>query len=258
MNEGRKFYWLKLKRDFFKRHDMKIIEGLEDGHEISLFYIKLLLESLDHNGELRYSETKPYSAGMLASVFNTDKNIVEKALETLKEFELIQILEDGTICMSELSNMIGFETEWARQKREWREKNGQKEDTNRTMSRQCPDNVLTLSDKSIEIRDKRLDIKERNSKERKFAKPTLEDVSKYCLERNNNIDPQKFFDYYESKGWVVGKTKMKDWKAAVRTWERNEKESPAQSKSHIGTDKKDWDNLWKWAEDEDRKRGNKE
>jgi DNA replication protein DnaD len=52
-----------------------------------------------------------------------------------------------------------------------------------------------------------------------FIVPALQEVSAYCQERNNNVDSQKFFDFYESKGWMVGKNKMKDWKAAVRTWE---------------------------------------
>ena len=59
-----------------------------------------------------------------------------------------------------------------------------------------------------------------------FRKPTFEEVSAYCQERNNGIDPEQFIDYYESKGWVVGKSKMKDWKACVRTWERNRKGRP--------------------------------
>lgn len=54
-----------------------------------------------------------------------------------------------------------------------------------------------------------------------FSKPTVEEISLYCSERNNAIDPNKFFDHYESNGWMVGKTKMKDWKAAIRTWEKN-------------------------------------
>lgn len=54
----------------------------------------------------------------------------------------------------------------------------------------------------------------------RFVRPTLEEISAYCQERNNNIDPQAFFDFYESKGWRVGNQAMKDWKAAVRTWER--------------------------------------
>lgn len=55
---------------------------------------------------------------------------------------------------------------------------------------------------------------------RRFTPPSLEEVRDYCRERGNTVDPGKFIDFYESKGWMVGKNKMKDWKAAVRTWER--------------------------------------
>lgn len=53
----------------------------------------------------------------------------------------------------------------------------------------------------------------------RFAPPSFEQVSEYCAERSNGIDPQAFIDFYESKGWMIGKNKMKDWKAAVRNWE---------------------------------------
>lgn len=55
---------------------------------------------------------------------------------------------------------------------------------------------------------------------KKFVKPSLEEVRNYCLERKNNVNPEKFIDFYEAKDWYIGKNKMKDWKAAVRTWER--------------------------------------
>lgn len=54
-----------------------------------------------------------------------------------------------------------------------------------------------------------------------FNPPSVEQVEEYCLERNNGIDAQSFVDFYDSKGWMIGKNKMKDWKAAVRTWERS-------------------------------------
>lgn len=54
----------------------------------------------------------------------------------------------------------------------------------------------------------------------RFVKPTLEEIQDYCLERNNSVDAEKFYDFYESKDWMIGKNKMKDWKACVRTWER--------------------------------------
>lgn len=54
-----------------------------------------------------------------------------------------------------------------------------------------------------------------------MQKPTIEEIKEYCDKRGNNVDPEQFFDFYESKGWVVGKAPMKNWQAAVRTWERN-------------------------------------
>lgn len=64
--------------------------------------------------------------------------------------------------------------------------------------------------------------KETNTKDaRVFVKPTLEEIAQYCQERGNSVDPQKFIDHYESNGWRVGKNPMKDWRAAVRTWESN-------------------------------------
>ena len=68
--------------------------------------------------------------------------------------------------------------------------------------------------------------KDRIGKDRignRFTKPTVEEISAYCLERGNNINPQKFYDYYESVGWKVGKNPMKNWQACIRTWEQKEK-----------------------------------
>ncbi len=61
-----------------------------------------------------------------------------------------------------------------------------------------------------------------SKKSKRFVKPTLDDVQAYCQERQNNVDPESFIDFYESKGWKVGNQPMKDWKAAVRTWERRD------------------------------------
>lgn len=58
----------------------------------------------------------------------------------------------------------------------------------------------------------------------RFQKPSIEEIKAYCKERNNGIDAERFFDYYEAIGWKVGKNTMKDWKACVRTWERNQKQ----------------------------------
>lgn len=69
-------------------------------------------------------------------------------------------------------------------------------------------------------------------KRKRFTPPTLDEISDYCKERGNNVDAQRWLDYYTSNGWMVGKNHMKDWKAAVRTWERNDNAKSSQSSYH--------------------------
>lgn len=69
---------------------------------------------------------------------------------------------------------------------------------------------------------------------KRFIKPTVEEVREYCQERGNMVDPDTFVNFYESKGWVVGKSPMKDWKAAVRNWEQSRAETKAQEKPKFG------------------------
>lgn len=71
-----------------------------------------------------------------------------------------------------------------------------------------------------------------------FVKPTPEEIQIYCNERNNGISGQEFFDFYESKGWMVGKNKMKDWKASVRTWENSRKKQQNNATGKSNTDNK--------------------
>ena len=242
--EGKKYFWLKLKRDFFKRHDIMIIEGMPNGNMIVLFYLKLMLESIDHEGKLRFSETKPYTPEMLSAVFRMDADLVKTALKTLEDFELIKTTEDGTIIVEKVMSMVGYETEWARKKAEWRGQKktteGQSEDNVLEMSSKCPHNVLTKKDnvrQEIEIEkelEKEIEIdKKRNSKEKtpsRFAPPTLEEVKAYCEERNNKVDAEKFIAFYTSNGWRVGKNPMKNWKAAVISWEKNNFNDPKNGK----------------------------
>lgn len=72
---------------------------------------------------------------------------------------------------------------------------------------------------SCNVRDTDTDTEQREGK-KTFSQPSIDDVSKYCQERKNSVDPQMFIDFYTAKNWMIGKNKMKDWKAAVRTWEQ--------------------------------------
>ena len=107
MAESKKYFWLRLKRDFFKRHDVQIIEGVPNGKEIILFYMKLMCESVDHEGKLRFSDEIPYTKEMLARITNTDSGIVDEAIETLMRLHMVEVLDDGTFYLTHVPKMIG-------------------------------------------------------------------------------------------------------------------------------------------------------
>lgn len=97
-----------------------------------------------------------------------------------------------------------------------------KENLNTPIKENLKDNNTSINNTSInikEINNNKLLFTKKN-----FKKPTLEEVQQYCLERKNNINAEKFIDYYESNGWKVGRNPMKDWKATIRTWEKNQEE----------------------------------
>ena len=95
---------------------------------------------------------------------------------------------------------------------EWTKMSGQ-------TGHECPDTINNITNTNLQE-------KEKIYKKERFEKPTVSEVKAYCEERRNNIDPQAFVDFYDSKGWKVGNTPMRDWKAAVRTWEAKRKNEP--------------------------------
>ncbi|WP_270670489.1 phage replisome organizer N-terminal domain-containing protein [Paraclostridium bifermentans] len=137
---NKKYYWLKLKEDFFEEDAISWIEEQENGKDYCLFYLKLCLKSLKTNGLLIRnvgSMLVPYDIKTLARVTNTETDTVRVAMELFKRIGLVQILENGEIYIAELQNMVGSETKWAEKKR---------------LQRQKKDNVPGLSGQSpIEI-----------------------------------------------------------------------------------------------------------
>ena len=117
---GKKFYWLKLKRDFFKRHDIRIIEAMPNGKDYILFYLKMLLESIDHEGELRFSDAIPYNEQMLAVITNTNIDIVKAAMKLFIDLRMVDVMDDQTIYMMEVEKLIGSESESAARMRKHR------------------------------------------------------------------------------------------------------------------------------------------
>lgn len=161
-----KFYWLKLKKDFFKRHDIKIIESMPNGKDYILFYLKLLCESVDHEGNLRFSEQIPYNEDMLSVITNTNVDVVRSAIKIFTELNMMEIMDDGTYFMNEVNKMIGSaaDNDNANRQRRFRERKKQ------LALQERYDSVTKSNEsKSIEIeldKDKELDNKKEISKEK--------------------------------------------------------------------------------------------
>ena len=113
-----KYYWLKLDRYFFKRHDICIMEDMPEGKLLVLFYLKLMVEAIDHEGALRFSDSVPYTEAMLASVTKTDTEFVKQALQLFTELGIVEVLEDKTLYLREVAKLLDGETFGARRKRE--------------------------------------------------------------------------------------------------------------------------------------------
>lgn len=193
----KKYYWLKLQKDFFKRHDIRVIEAMPNGKDYILFYLKLLVESVSHEGELRFSDLIPYSEDMLAVVTNTNVDVVKSAMSVFRQLNMIDVWDDSTIYMAEVSKLIGCETDWAKKKREYRLKTT--EDNVLEMSDECPKTVLPMSDKSKSIDNRDKSKRKSKSIDIDYIKDYFAgiDDEKYSYDKNMLIEA--FVEYWEMR-----------------------------------------------------------
>lgn len=121
----KKRYWLKLEKNFLKSPQMKVIKAMPNGKDYILFYLSLLLESIETIGHLRFTELVPYSEDMLAAVTDTNIDIVRTAVKVFCQLGLMEMFDDGTIFMTQVASMTGKESESAERVRLFRDKQKQ-------------------------------------------------------------------------------------------------------------------------------------
>lgn len=230
---SKKYYWLKLPDNFFDDKSIKKLRRIAGGDTYTVIYLKMLLKSLKENGRIYYDGIEESVAEEIALDLDEDPDNVMVTLNFLKRYGLLEESGDD-VMLTQLPEMVGSETDTARRVRKSREK---------AKLLQC-NTAETNCYTEIEI-EKREDIEiegDKKAKRKRFVPPTLEEVTAYCKERKNNVDPQHWHDYYSSNGWKVGKNPMKDWKSAVRTWERNGySNSPPKQQSRAGATFRDFE-----------------
>lgn len=180
--------------------------------ERSCWLTLLSYASINDNGMITFlsEEQLKIQAGIDPTSEEWDKS--KGVLEKFKTLEMIRIDNGVITILNWRKRQETSLTAYERVKR-YREK--------KRLDNENDNAKITLEENRIE-KNRREEIKKEN-KESRFAPPSLEEVSNYCLERKNGINAQNFLDFYSSKGWLIGKNKMKDWRAAVRTWENRDK-----------------------------------
>ena len=147
--QQKRYYWLKLQENFFERDEIKIIEAMPNGKDYILFYLKLMLKSINDSGRLMFKNTIPYTPDMLSTVTRTNIDVVRVAVDTFIGLGLMEKLDDGALFMGEVNKILGTETEYAQKKREYRAEkkmSGLLSDKSRTKK----DNVRQEIDKEID------------------------------------------------------------------------------------------------------------
>jgi predicted phage replisome organizer len=177
MSESKKYFYLKLKDNFFDSDEMKVLQGLENGYLYSDILLKLYLKSLKSDGRLMFKEHIPYDVKMISIVTNHNIAIVEKALKTLNDLGLICVLDNGAIYMIDIQNFIGESSTEGDRKRAYRNKiaseslelnSGQ---TSGQMSGQKSDNHPPELEIELETKiEKELEIEPPKSPKRKSTK----------------------------------------------------------------------------------------
>ena len=172
--EEKKRYWLKLDKNFLKSSQIKVIKNMPNGKDYVIFYLALMLESIETIGHLRFSNLVPYNEEMLASVTDTNVDIVRTAVKIFESLGLMEILDDGTIYMTQVAEMTGKESESAERVRRYRLKQKQKQQ----LALHCNGNVTNSND---------------NKEEDKQSTENKEDVKEDLLQTTTN----NIFNYIE-------------------------------------------------------------
>ena len=234
MSEPKRYFWLKLHKDFFQRKEIKRLRKIAGGDTYTIIYLKMLLRSIMSDGKLYFDGLEDDFASELALDLDEKEENVQITIQYLLKSGLLEMCSDEEYYLPDTKDSTGCETAVASRVRKHRErKKALQCNTDVTQAKQlCNGEIEKELEIDIEI-EKEIDSSASTTTKRKrFEKPTLSQITQYCLERNNNVNAEQFYDYYESNGWKVGKNAMKDWKACVRTWERNGYNKPIKKKNN--------------------------
>ena len=242
---SKKLFWIKLKKDFFDDPKILKIRSVAGGDTYTCIYLKLLLKSLDNDGVIFFDGIEPTIEAEIALKIREQEINVKAAMAIFESLGLLQKGEGEDVRLPEAASLSGKECDSAKRVREFRAK--QKE----VKALHCNgavtsgnENVTLELEKELE-KETEIETEEANASTcaracedekkpaKRFQKPTLDELIAYKQKANLAlVDCEAFYDFYESKGWVIGKNPMKDWQAAMRNWDRTERERGGKCKNN--------------------------
>lgn len=181
----KKRYWLKLDKNFLKNSQMKVLRNMPNGKDYIIFYLSLMLESVETVGHLRFTSLVPYNDEMLAAITETNIDIVRSAVKVFCELGLMQIFDDGTIFMPAVPKMTGKECESAQRVREYRNKLKKQEEVKLL---QCNNDVTKCNDNKE---------KEEEKKEEKDKEKNKQENKETNIHSNNIQQKQVLLEHFE-------------------------------------------------------------
>ncbi|EJC3722842.1 TPA: phage replisome organizer N-terminal domain-containing protein [Enterococcus faecium] len=198
MSDNKRYYYLKLKENFFDSDEMVLLESMPDGYIYSNILLKLYLRSLKHEGKLMFNDRIPFNSTMLATITRHSVGVVEKAVQIFRDLQLIDVLDNGAIYMSDIQSFIGKSSTEADRKREYRKKIEEAKRnliTGGQVSDKCPDK--TTPELEIEI-EKDIDKEEKKGKysdeHLRLAKKLQSNLTEDFPKEMNKVDIEKWAD----------------------------------------------------------------
>lgn len=181
MSDNKKYYYLKLKDNFFDSEEIKVLEGMENGYKYSNILLKMYLKSIKREGLLLFNERIPYNPKMIATITGHNINDVKQSLEIFKQMGLIEILSNGAIYMLDIQNFIGQSTTEADRIRAYRNKiEGKKE--------------RLLKGEDVSLIDACTNVQQKNDKSNNKCTPEIEIELELELEKDIEIEIEKEID----------------------------------------------------------------
>lgn len=238
MADRKKYYYLKLKDNFFDSDEMIILESMPDGYIYSNILLKLYLRSLKYQGRLMFNDRIPFNPTMLAQVTRHSVGNVEKAVKVFQELNLIEVLDNGAIYLSDIQNFIGESSTEADRKRLYRQRIEHEKQTllpKGQMSDKCPDKAPPEIEIDIDIK-KEIEIDNIPPSKKSQAKSVRHKYGEYqnVLLSDQDMDklkaefPNDWQERIERLSVYVastGKT-YKNHLATIRNWARKDKTQP--------------------------------